>query len=91
MDLNPSSTISDFPDSSVGKESICIAGDPGSIPRSERSPGEGKGYPFQYSGLENYKGLWYETINGEATVTFLSTTQNHSQDKAVLSEQGWNL
>ena len=49
MDLNPSSTISDFPDSSVGKESICIAGDPGSIPRSERSPGEGIGYPLQYS------------------------------------------
>ena len=28
------------------------AGDPGSIPGSERSPGEGKGYPLQYSGLE---------------------------------------
>jgi len=49
MDLNPSSTISGFPDSSVGKESICIAGDPGSIPGSERSPGEGIGYPLQYS------------------------------------------
>ena len=34
-----------FPDSSVGKESACNAGDPGSIPRSGRSPGEGKGYP----------------------------------------------
>ena len=34
-----------FPDSSVGKESACNTGDPGSIPRSERSPGEGKGYP----------------------------------------------
>ena len=42
-----------FPDSSVGKESACSAGDPGSIPRSGRSPGEGKGYPLQYSGLEN--------------------------------------
>ena len=80
-----------FPGSSAGKESTCNAGDPSSIPRSERSPGEEKGYPFQYSGLENYKSLWYETINGEGTVTFLSTTQNHSQDKAVLSEQGWNL
>ena len=38
-----------FPDSSVGKESACNAGDPGLIPGSERSTGEGIGYPFQYS------------------------------------------
>ena len=38
-----------FPDSSVGKESACSAGDPGSIPGSGRSPGEGMGYPLQYS------------------------------------------
>ena len=38
-----------FPDSSVGKESTCNAGDPGSIPGSGRSAGEGVGYPFQYS------------------------------------------
>ena len=42
-----------FPDSSVGKESTCNAGDPGLIPGSGRSPGEGNGYPLQYSGLEN--------------------------------------
>ena len=42
-----------FPDSSVGKESTCNAGDPSSIPGFGRSPGEGKGYPLQYSGLEN--------------------------------------
>ena len=42
-----------FPDSSVGKESACNAGDPGSIPGLGRSLGEGKGYPLQYSGLEN--------------------------------------
>ena len=42
-----------FPDSSVGKESACNAGDPGSIPRVGRSAGEGIGYPLQYSGLEN--------------------------------------
>ena len=40
-------------DSSVGKESTCNAGDPGLIPGSGRFPGEGKGYPLQYSGLEN--------------------------------------
>ena len=38
-----------FPDSSVGKESTCKAGDPCSIPGLGRSPGEGIGYPFQYS------------------------------------------
>ena len=45
-----------FPDSSVGKESTCNAGDPGLIPGLGRSPGEGKGYPLQYSGLENSMG-----------------------------------
>ena len=40
-----------FPDSSVGKESACNAGDPGSIPGSGRVPGEGIGYPLQYSWL----------------------------------------
>ena len=38
-----------FPGSSVGKESTCSAGDPGSIPGLERSAGEGLGYPLQYS------------------------------------------
>ena len=42
-----------FPDSSVGKEFACNVGDLGSIPGLGRSPGEGKGYPLQYSGLEN--------------------------------------
>ena len=42
-----------FPGSSAGKESACNAGDLGSIPGLGRSPGEGEGYPLQYSGLEN--------------------------------------
>ena len=45
--------LKDFPGGSAGKESACNAGDLGSIPGLGRSPGEGKGYPFQYSGLEN--------------------------------------
>ena len=45
-----------FLDSSVGKESACNAGDLGSIPGLGRSPGEGIGYPLQYSGLENSMG-----------------------------------
>ena len=42
-----------FPCGSAGKESACTVGDLGSIPGLERSPGEGNGYPLQYSGLEN--------------------------------------
>ena len=41
-----------FPDSLVGKKSACNAGDLGLIPGLGRSPGEGKGYPLQCSGLE---------------------------------------
>ena len=43
-----------FPHSSVGKEPACNAGDPGSIPQSGRSTGEGTGYPLQYS----WASLW---------------------------------
>ena len=42
-----------FPSGSIGKESACNAGDPGSIPRLGRSPREGNGNPIQYSFLEN--------------------------------------
>ena len=42
-----------FPGSSDGKAYAYNAGDPGSIPGSERSPGEGNGNPLQYSCLEN--------------------------------------
>ena len=42
-----------FPCGSAGKESACNVGDLGSVPRLGRFPGEGKGNPLQYSGLEN--------------------------------------
>ena len=42
-----------FPGDSDGKESACNAGDLSVIPGLGRSPGEGKSYPLQYSGLEN--------------------------------------
>ena len=42
-----------FPCDSAGEETACNAGDLGSIPGLGRSPGEGKGYPLQHSGLEN--------------------------------------
>ena len=43
----------DFPCGSDGNESACNSGDLDLIPRLGRSPGERKGYPFQYSDLEN--------------------------------------
>ena len=48
-------TFMDFPGGSDGKASAYNVGDPGSIPGSGRSPGEGNGYPLQYSCLENPK------------------------------------
>ena len=51
-----------FPGGSDGKESACNAGDPG----SGRSPGEGNGYPRQYSWLENSmdRGAWQAIVHG---------------------------
>ena len=60
-------SVMDFPGSSAGKESACNAGDPGTIPGSERSPGEGTGYPLQYSScLENSvdRGAWQAIVHG---------------------------
>ena len=57
---------SGFPSGSNGKESACNAGDLDLIPESGRSPGEGNGYPLQYSCLENSmdRGAWQANIHG---------------------------
>jgi len=52
-DRLPTPIFLGFPDSSAGKEFTCNTGDLDSIPGLRRFPGEGKGYPLQYSGLEN--------------------------------------
>ena len=54
-----------FPDGSDSKESTCNAGDVGSVPGSEISPGEGNGNPLQYSCLENFmdRGAWWSTVH----------------------------
>ena len=61
-----------FPCGSVGKESTCNVGDLGSIPALGRSPGKGKGYSFQYSGLENFMDYssWGSQRVGHDWVTF---------------------
>ena len=78
-----------FPDSSVGKESVCNAGDSSLIPGLGRSTGEGKGYTLQYSGLEISMDY---TVHGVAksrtelsNSTFTFTTY---QRKAVCTGQG---
>ena len=59
-----------FPGGSDGKESACNAGDPGLIPRTQRSPGEGNGNPLQYSCLENPmdRGAWWTAVHGSQRV-----------------------
>ena len=54
-----------FPGGSDGKESTWNAGYVDSIPGSGRAPGEGNGYPLQYSRLENFldEGAWQATIH----------------------------
>ena len=56
----------DFPGGSLGKESACNVGDPGSILGLGRSPGEGNGNLLQYSCLENPmdRGTWQATFHG---------------------------
>ena len=55
-----------FPGGSDGKASVCNEGDPGLIPGSRRSPGEGNGNPLQYTFLENLmnRGAWQTTVHG---------------------------
>ena len=57
-----------FPGSSDGKASACSAGDPGLIPGSGRSPGEGNGNPLQCSCLENPRDgeAWWAAVSGVA-------------------------
>ena len=76
----------DFACGSAGKESACNVGDLGSIPGLGRSPGEGKGFPLQYSGLENSMGC---IVHGVAkSLTRLSDFHFHT---ITLSEDTLNL
>ena len=66
-----------FPWSSVSKESACNAEDLGSIPESERPPGERNGNPLQYSCLENPmdRGAWQIIVHGVLRVRHDLVTQ----------------
>ena len=60
--------VQGFPGGSDSRESACNMGDPGLILGLGRSPGEGNGYPLQYSCLKNPmdRGAWWATVNGVA-------------------------
>ena len=67
-----------FPCGSAGKESACNAGDLGSIPGLGRPPGEGKGYPLQYSGLENSKDcIVHGVAKSQTSLSDLHLTSPH--------------
>ena len=73
------STFLGFSCGSAGKECVCNAGDLGLIPVSG-SPGDGNGYPLQYSCLDNpmEKGAWQAIVNGVTnSQTRLSTQDTH--------------
>jgi len=69
----PTPVFLDFSGDSDGKECACNVEDLGLIPGLGRSPGEGNGYPLQYSGLENPidRGAWLATVHriAESDVT----------------------
>ena len=76
-----------FPCGSAGKESACNVEGLGLIPRLGRSPGEGKGYPLQYSGLENSMGC---IVHGVAKSQTLRNFHFHSPvTGSGLGEQEW--
>ena len=71
-----------FPGGSAAKESACNVGDPGSIPGLGRSPGEGKGYPLWYSGLESSMDCMVHGVTKRLSLhftilSFLATLQPH--------------
>ena len=73
-----------FPDGSNSKESACNVGDPGLIPGSGRSPGEGNGNPLQYSYLENSldRKAWLGTVELDTTeqITPLLSLSKETED-----------
>ena len=86
--------------SSIGKESACNTGDPGSIPGSGRSPGEGNGSPLQHSCLENPMdgGAWQATVHGVtksqtllSNFTFISFPQLFSGLESISQTFGFLL
>ena len=91
-DRLPTPVFLGFPCGSAGKESARNVGDLGSIPGLGRSPGEGNGYPLQYSGLENsIDCLAHEVTKSRTrlsdfhfTFTFMRRGKSHDYGKNIL-------
>ena len=77
-----------FPSGSAGKESAYNVGDLGSIPGLEKSPGEGKGYSLQYSGLENSMDCIVHEVQrvGHDGTTFTSPVTQTVEDLPAMQE-----
>ena len=67
------------------KESACNAGDLASIPGLGRSPGEGKGYPLQYSGLEYFTDYIAHGIVKKSDTTKQLSLSSCTQDSAIMT------
>ena len=80
-----------FPCGSADNKSTCNAGDLGSIHALGRSPGEGKGYPLQYSGLENSMGCIVHGVPKNRTGLSDFHSFTHITDKETDLETLHNL
>ena len=91
-DRLPTPACLGFPGVSAGKGSACNTGDLGSIPGLGISPGEGKGYPLQYSGLENFIDCIVRGIAKSQTrlrdFHFTSGRQQSTEEPGVLQSMG---
>ena len=87
--LDTASTKECFPGGSDGKESACKAGDPGSIPGSGGSPGEGNGIPLQCAWLENSvnRGTWWATVHGVSKESDTTNTFTKEREKERETER----
>ena len=87
-----------FPGSSAGKEFTCNAGDTSSIPRLGRSPGEGKGYPLQYSWaslvaqmVKNLPGFYHCPGGGHGNPLQYSCLENPQGQSSLVGHSPWGL
>ena len=85
-DRLPTPVFLGFPCGSGDKASARNAGDLGSIPGLGRSPGEGKGYPLQYSGLENSMDCSVHGV-AESVMTEQLSLTNHMHNESGVSQK----
>ena len=87
--LHKPSSLGGFTCGSLGKESTCNTGDLGSIPGLGKSPREGKGYPLQYSGLENSMDYTIHDPMSQDWATFTFTFRHMGHRTEIKARQDW--